>query len=74
MNPEETLPPCRPDHQHDFADLGTKDNGDKVSRCGTCMTAKFEAADWTIRYEPPEKPADRTSSVRFHDLNSKKKA
>lgn len=50
MNAEDTLPPCRPNHQHDFFKLGTADTGETVSRCGTCMTEKFEAPDGSVRY------------------------
>ena len=49
QQPEE--PPCRNGYAHDFVPLGVEDNGEKVSRCGSCMTLKYEAENGGVRYE-----------------------
>jgi len=38
---------------HGWYVLGTEDNGETVSRCGSCMVLKYEL-DEAVRYEVPE--------------------
>jgi hypothetical protein len=53
MKPQLDEPPCRPGYEHGFADLGKEDNGEQVSRCGTCMTVRYVAEGGAVRYEVP---------------------
>lgn len=40
--------------RHSWFTLGREDSGEMASRCGNCMTVKYEASDGALRYEVPE--------------------
>jgi hypothetical protein len=46
-------PGCRSPHTHSWFHLGREDNGEEVSRCGSCLSLKYEK-DGRVRYEVPE--------------------
>jgi hypothetical protein len=47
-----TEPRCK-GHTHDWFMLGTEDNGEKVDRCGNCLTLRYRGPDGKTRYEVP---------------------
>lgn len=47
----EQEPACRTDAPHGWFELGTEDNGEKISRCGNCGALKYVAPDDAVRYE-----------------------
>lgn len=54
MSEAAAVPPCRSGMEHSFFVLGIEDNGEEVSRCGSCMTLKYVAPGGAVRYVVPE--------------------
>lgn len=54
MKRQAEQPKCRAGFKHDWFVLDKEDNGEEVSRCGTCKALRYRAPDSKVRHEVPE--------------------